>query len=189
MHAIIASAPHTLYRILQHSLSTPLLHTLPTTVNSLNCTDSFWKLLRDIGLWQHPRHLENKTKITTKDDPWGNIATMHNTIKSYSNYYMEIHDKTFLFIAASQKILPNPEGIPYVVYHLTLSVAQFRLYPSYSQFTHFSHHASILYATMACHSSRISLFFISYKQFTHFSYHTSIDFTISIQQWHFIAVK
>ena len=132
IHAIIASAPQTLYRILQHSLSAPLLHTLPTTVNSLNCIDSFWKLLRDIGLWQRPRHLENKTKITTKDDPRGNIATMHNTIKSYSNYYMEIHDKTFLFIVASQKILPNPEGIPYIVYHLTPSVAQFRLYPSYN---------------------------------------------------------
>ena len=35
----------------------------------------------------------------------------------------------------------------------------------------------------------ISLLFISYKQFTHFSYHTSIDFTISIHQRHFVAVK
>ena len=85
MYAIIASAPHTLYRILQHSWSAPLLHTLPTTVNSLNCIDSFCKLLRDVGLWQHPRHLENKTNITTKDDPQGNIATMHNTIKSYGD--------------------------------------------------------------------------------------------------------
>ena len=29
----------------------------------------FWQLLRDIGIWQHPQHLANKTKITTRDDP------------------------------------------------------------------------------------------------------------------------
>ena len=69
----------------------------------------FWKLLRDIGLWQHPRDLQNKRKFTTKDDP---RETFPTRIIPSSNYYMEIHDGTFLLTAASEKILPKPKGDP-----------------------------------------------------------------------------
>ena len=41
MHASTASAPHILYRILQHSFSAASLHTLPTTVNSFYCIVGF----------------------------------------------------------------------------------------------------------------------------------------------------
>ena len=37
------------------------------------------------------------------------------------NYYMEIHDKTFPFIAASQKIYPDSEAILDVDYCLDFS--------------------------------------------------------------------
>ena len=69
----------------------------------------FRKLLRDIGLWQHPGHLQNKTKFTTKDDP---SEIFPPRIIPSSNYYMEIHDGTFPLIEASQKILPKPKGDP-----------------------------------------------------------------------------
>ena len=69
----------------------------------------FWKLLRDIGLWQHPHHLQNKTKFTAKDDP-SEIFPL--CIMPSSNCYMEIHDGTFPLIAASQKILLKPKEDP-----------------------------------------------------------------------------
>ena len=69
----------------------------------------FRKLPRDIGLWQHPGHLQNKTKFTTKDDP---SEIFPPRIIPSSNYYMEIHDGTFPLIEASQKILPKPKGDP-----------------------------------------------------------------------------
>ena len=94
----------------------------------------FCKLLRDIGLWQHPHHLQNKTKFTTKEDPW-EIFPPH--IIPSSNYYTEIHDGTFPLIAASRKFYPNPKGIKYMGY-LTFS-AQFLLI--------ISHHLDILHTS------------------------------------------
>ena len=64
----------------------------------------FWKPLRDIGLWQHPRRLQNKTKFTTKDDP--REISPPRIIQS-SNYYMEMHDGTFPSVYDNVRRLDN----------------------------------------------------------------------------------
>ena len=95
----------------------------------------FWKLLRDIGLWQHPHHLQNIRKFTTKYYP--RKIFLPRIIPS-SNYYIEIHDGTFPLI----KILPKPKGDP--VHELSSDfLAQFQLY-HVTSCRHFTHHTSII---------------------------------------------
>ena len=108
----------------------------------------FWKLLKDIGLWQHPRHLQNKTKFTAKDDC---SEIFPPRIIPSSNYYMEIHDWTFRSLQQVRKFYPNPKGIPHMGYHLTF-LARFRLY-HITSCRHFTHIILQLYATMALHSN------------------------------------
>ena len=100
----------------------------------------FWKLLRDIGIWQHLCHLQNKTKFTTKDDP-KKIFPPH--LIPSSNGYLEIHDGTFPLIGASQKILPKSKGD--LVHGLTsdlLSTVSTLLYHIMQTF--YTHHTSVI---------------------------------------------
>ena len=99
----------------------------------------FCTLLRDIGLWQHPRHLQNKTKFTTKDDP---REIFPPRIIPSSNYYMEIHHRTFPLIAASQKVLPKPKGNP--VHGLSDFFSTVSTLSYHIMWTFYTHHTSII---------------------------------------------
>ena len=108
MHASSASAPRIF--IIQNPpafLLRCLAACLANISKQFERYSRFWKLLRDIGIWQHLCHLQNKTKFTTKDDP-KKIFPPH--LIPSSNGYLEIHDGTFPLIGASQKILPKSKG-------------------------------------------------------------------------------
>ena len=63
MHAITVCVPRTIWKIVQHSLSSPLLQTWPTTINVSSCTGSFGKFWKTELQWQHPGYLNNEQYI------------------------------------------------------------------------------------------------------------------------------
>ena len=87
----------------------PEYYTEPSSIPSPLPCQQHYKQLRDTNYWQHLCHLQNKAKVSAKDDT---SEIFQLRIIPSSNYYMEIHDGTFLLIAASQKILPKPKGDP-----------------------------------------------------------------------------
>ena len=77
----------------------------------------FWKLLREIGKWQHVCHLQSKSKFTTKN---GCKKILPPHLIPSINGYMEMHDGTLPLIGASQKILPKSKGV--LVHGLTSGI-------------------------------------------------------------------
>lgn len=79
---------------------------------------SFWKALKELGLWRNTEYLSRKSQITHQDDPREiipvcvvNVSKKRILIQCSDHY-----NKSVCIFQEVRRRYPNPKGIPYTDY-------------------------------------------------------------------------